>query len=68
MPWVPILPASGIFFNFLLASSLDGLTWIYFGIFLAFGLVIYFAYGLWNSNLEAENVTRGEFEVSLIQD
>lgn len=48
----------------MLASGLDGLTWIYFGIFLAIGLIVYFSYGMWHSNLAADNVLRGEFEVS----
>jgi len=59
MPLVPILPCFGIFFNFMLATGLDGLTWAYFGVFLLIGLIIYFSYGMWHSNLEAENVTRG---------
>ena len=46
MPMVPILPAIGIFFNFMLACGLDGLTWAYFAIWLAVGLIIYFSYGL----------------------
>ena len=65
MPWVPILPAIGIYFNFMLCCSLDGVTWMYFGVFLAFGLLIYFTYGMWHSKLEPENVYRGEMEVSL---
>lgn len=59
MPLVPVLPAIGIFFNFCLACSLDALTWTYFGCFLALGILIYFSYGLWNSHLEVETVTRG---------
>lgn len=59
MPWVPILPAIGIFFNFYLAAQLDGTTWMYWGIFLAVGLLVYFSYGMWHSALELENVTRG---------
>ena len=66
MPWVPILPAIGIFFNFTLCCGLDALTWLYFGIFLAIGVLIYFSYGLYHSKLELDNVTRGEFEESLI--
>ena len=46
MPMVPILPAIGIFFNFMLACGLDGFTWAYFAIWLAVGLIIYFSYGL----------------------
>ena len=66
MPLVPVLPAIGIFFNFMLACGLDGLTWAYFAIWLAFGLLIYFAYGLWHSHLEPDNIYRGEMEVSLV--
>ena len=65
MPWVPILPAIGIYFNFMLSCTLDATTWMYFGVFLSFGLLIYFSYGMWHSKLEAENVYRGEIEVSL---
>jgi hypothetical protein len=35
-------------------------------IFLTIGIVIYFSYGLWHSNLEADNVTRGQLEESLV--
>ena len=66
MPFVPILPAIGIFFNFMLASGLDGVTWGLFGAWLCLGLIVYFCYGMHHSNLEVENVTRGHFEVSLI--
>ena len=66
MPWVPILPAIGIQFNFMLCCGLDGSTWMYFGVFLALGLVIYFSYGLWHSHLDPENVTRGLEEVSVV--
>ena len=66
MPMVPVLPAFGIFFNFMLACGLDLMTWVYFGIWLAVGLIIYFGYGISHSNLDVEMITRGEFEVSLI--
>ena len=46
MPWVPLLPAIGIFFNFTLCCGLDGLTWAYFGAFLLIGLILYFSYGM----------------------
>ena len=66
MPFVPVLPAIGIFFNFVLACGLDGTTWGLFGAFLAIGIVIYFSYGMWHSNLEPGNVTRGQLEMSLV--
>ena len=66
MPLVPILPAVGIFFNFILACGLDAKTWSLFGVFLLIGITIYFSYGIWNSNLEIGNVTRGQLEMSLV--
>ena len=59
MPMVPVLPAFGIFFNFMLACGLDLITWVYFAIWLGVGLIIYFAYGISHSNLDVEMITRG---------
>lgn len=60
MPFVPILPSLGIFFNFTLAVHLDWAIWFFFGIFLAVGLVIYACYGLHNSKLE-QNIEDAEY-------
>jgi APA family basic amino acid/polyamine antiporter len=50
-PLVPLLPACGIFCNFVLAAGLDGLTWLYLAIYSAVGVAIYFAYGIRKSKL-----------------
>jgi len=67
-PLVPFLPAIGIQFNFLLACGLDGVTWAYFGAWTLIGLCIYFLYGISYSKLEPKNVTRGNFEYSIVTD
>lgn len=67
-PFVPVLPCIGIIFNFYLAVQLDGLTWSYYGGFFAIGLIVYFTYGIHHSKLENTNVTRGQFEHSIVSD
>ena len=67
MPFVPLLPAIGIQFNFILAAGLDGLTWTYFLVFVAIGLVIYFSYSIRHSHLETTNVLRGKMETSIVE-
>lgn len=67
MPFVPLLPAIGIQFNFILAAGLDGLTWAYFLGFVLLGLVIYFSYSIRHSHLEPNNILRGKMEVSIVE-
>ena len=43
-PWSPMIPILGIFSCLAMMVSLDSLTWIRLGIWLAIGLVIYFTY------------------------
>jgi len=43
-PWVPFTPIMGILISALMMYSLSGLTWLRLVIWLAIGLVIYFAY------------------------
>ena len=64
-PLVPLLPAIGIFCNFVLAVKLDALTWGIFGIFAVAGLFIYFGYSINSSKLELDNIARGHLEVSI---
>lgn len=47
--WSPIVPALGIFLCCYLMSSLPGITWVSFGIWIAAGLVIYLSYSRFNS-------------------
>jgi len=44
-PWVPVLPILAIIACLWLMLNLTGLTWIRFGIWMAIGVVVYFAYG-----------------------
>jgi basic amino acid/polyamine antiporter, APA family len=45
VPGVPIIPLLGIAFCLLLMAALPGDTWLRLFVWLAIGLVIYFAYG-----------------------
>jgi hypothetical protein len=65
MPMVPLLPCVGILSNFMLAAILDAKTWLILFIFVCCGLVMYFSFSMWNSNLEKANVMRGEEEQSI---
>ncbi len=51
-PWVPFVPVAGVLSCGYLMLGLPWVTWIRFGVWLAVGLVIYFAYGLRRSTLE----------------
>ena len=50
-PWVPWVPLAGIATCIYLMFGLPTITWIRFGVWLVIGLVLYFAYGFWNSRL-----------------
>ena len=67
MPFVPLLPAIGIQFNFVLCAGLDALTWTYYLVFVLIGLVIYFGYSIRHSHLETHNVLRGKLETSIAE-
>jgi APA family basic amino acid/polyamine antiporter len=51
-PGVPFTPLLTIAFCLYLMASLQGVTWIRFGIWLALGLIIYFAYSVKHSKLQ----------------
>lgn len=50
VPCVPWIPGISVLINIYLMTMLDVMTWIRFAVWIALGLVIYFCYGLWNSN------------------
>ncbi len=50
-PWVPVVPILGIASCLYLMAGLPWITWVRFGIWLALGLGVYFAYGWRKSKL-----------------
>jgi APA family basic amino acid/polyamine antiporter len=50
-PWVPVLPILGVLVNFLLMLGLDSLTWTAFLTWMVIGLIVYFSYSRFHSNL-----------------
>ena len=54
-PWVPLVPLIGVGFSAWLISFLDPTTWLRFLVWLAIGLVIYFAYGYRKSALASQD-------------
>ena len=58
-PWVPVLPILGVLVNFLLMLGLGALTWTAFLSWMVIGLVVYFSYSRFHSNLNhIESPTR----------
>jgi APA family basic amino acid/polyamine antiporter len=57
-PWVPLFPILGVLINFLLMLSLNKLTWTAFLIWMAIGLIVYFAYSRFHSHLRPVSAER----------
>ena len=51
-PFVPVIPLLGIAMCVYLMLGLPAVTWMRFGLYLAAGLGLYFAYGFWHSLLK----------------
>jgi APA family basic amino acid/polyamine antiporter len=52
-PWVPVVPLLGILFNGFMMYKLGWVNWARLVIWLAIGLVVYFAYGRHHSKVQA---------------
>jgi APA family basic amino acid/polyamine antiporter len=50
-PWVPILPLGGVACNSFMMGSLPLSSWVLCLLWLAFGIAVYFAYGIHHSTL-----------------
>ena len=50
-PGIPFIPAIGIFLNLALFSSLDATAHLMTGVYLAFGILMYFGYGYFHSTI-----------------
>jgi APA family basic amino acid/polyamine antiporter len=59
VPWVPLTPLISILACVYLMMQLPIVTWIRFAIWLAIGLVLYFAYGYGNSVLRKTRASAG---------
>ena len=60
-PWVPVFPIAGVLVNFLLMLGLGAITWTAFLIWMAIGLIVYFTYSRFHSNIlnsEAPKLSR----------
>ena len=55
-PWVPVLPIVAALTCLYLMFSLPVITWIRFVVWLALGVIIYFAYGVHHSRLGREEI------------
>lgn len=49
VPLVPLVPCLSILVNTFLMLNLSYLTWVRFTVWMTLGLIIYFSYGIWNS-------------------
>jgi len=55
LPWMPVVPAFGVLASLFLILQLHWVTWVRFVVWLAVGLVIYFAYGRKHSLLNPDS-------------
>ncbi|MGO4754526.1 amino acid permease C-terminal domain-containing protein, partial [Streptomyces sp. 2MCAF27] len=51
VPLAPLFPLVGLGLCLWMMASLDRVTWMVFGVWMAVGLVLYFAYGMRRSRL-----------------
>jgi basic amino acid/polyamine antiporter, APA family len=63
VPFSPLFPLIGAALAIFLMKYLEGTTWLRFGVWLALGLVIYFAYGRSHSRLRRGEVVNPEADL-----
>jgi APA family basic amino acid/polyamine antiporter len=63
VPFVPVFPIIGALLCVYLMIDLPGATWVRFLVWMAIGLLIYFAYGMRNSRLRRGEVINPEAEL-----
>ncbi|XP_063925550.1 cationic amino acid transporter 2 isoform X1 [Zophobas morio] len=68
VPLVPWIPGISILVNVYLMTTLPTHTWEYYGYWMLIGLVIYFAYGIWNSTERAFNKNKQNKEHETLPD
>ena len=57
-PWVPLVPALGIVWNFAMMYSLGWDNWLRLGVWFLVGQILYFAYGYKHSHLRKAGTAR----------
>lgn len=55
VPFGPVIPVLSALLCIYLMLNLATLTWVFFAVWLAVGLVLYFSYGYWNSRLRRDD-------------
>ncbi|WP_433051255.1 amino acid permease [Dactylosporangium sp. CS-033363] len=63
-PWVPVLPVVSVLASVWLMLNLPVVTWVRFLIWMALGLILYFAYGMRRAKLSIDRGEAAEVEPS----
>lgn len=63
-PLVPLVPCLGIAINMYMLAGLQSAAWLRLAVWVAIGVAIYFAYGIWNSRMRLYNKAVKEKDVT----
>ncbi|XP_074026557.1 cationic amino acid transporter 2 isoform X1 [Leptinotarsa decemlineata] len=64
VPLIPWIPGLSIFINIYLMTNIQKDTWIKYTYWMLIGLLIYFAYGIWNSTIDKTNEVARQDDLS----